>query len=116
LGEDALDRHGRCANAKRTRASTSKGTRSVEPAVDPRQEIPAPAQKVVTVPSQPDVSADSLKQPQSEFRFKISDLTPQRRLSNVKPRRALRESSRIGYRDEIAEMPELHKRSMPDRH
>jgi hypothetical protein len=112
--ENTLDRHRGGADEKRARVPTLEGAGALVQRLDTGEEVPTSRQQVMAVTGESDPPADALEQPEAELGLEIADLAPQRGLSNSKPRGGLREAPRVGHRGEIAEVPELHRQSMPD--
>jgi hypothetical protein len=98
-GEDALDRHRRCSNTKHASPSAFEGAGAINPCFSASQEIPAPHYEIIAIARQTDVAADTLKQPQPDLGFEITNLAPQSRLCDLKARGALRETAGISNSD-----------------
>lgn len=72
-----------------------------------------PTRTGATRTGEPGSTTDTLEQLETELGLEIANLAPQRRLGDPKPRGGLREASRVGHRDEVANVPELHRQLMP---
>jgi hypothetical protein len=76
--------------------------------VDPVEQLAAPTQEAFSCARQTNSAPGALEEPDAQLHLEVVDLPPQRRLGDTQSSGGPREGARLGDRDEVSEVTELH--------
>jgi hypothetical protein len=115
-GDDALHRLRRRADPKAPGRSSREGPCPFAHCIGPGQHVSTPFQELLTFGGEPDSATDAVEEADAELGLEVADLSRERRLADVDPKRGLRHARRFGDADEVPEMPQLHRHLIPSEH
>src|SRR5262249_15621100 len=72
--------------------------------------------EVTAVGRQLESPTDTNEEPDTELLLKITYLPPQRGLAHLQPTAGARHAARVDDADEVAKVPQFHRRTIPLRH
>jgi predicted metal-dependent enzyme (double-stranded beta helix superfamily) len=106
--QHVLDHLRRGSDAEASNFAAAHGLRMLGELVDAGEQIAAPEQEAFARARHTNPAPRTLEEPDTQFRLEVVHLPPQRRLSDVQPGGGSGEGARLGDRDEVAEVTELH--------
>jgi len=107
-GEYVLDHLWRGADAELPCFAATHGVRVLDELLSTRQQLAASQQQVFTGTGHAHPAARALEEPDAQLGLEVVNLPPQRGLRDAQSRGGSREGARLGDRDEIPEVTEIH--------
>jgi hypothetical protein len=106
--QHALNHLGRGCDAKAPDFAAPYGLCMFGELVNASEQCAAPGQEAFASACHTNSASRTLKEPDTQLHLKVADLSPQRRLGDAQPGGGSGEGARLGDRDEVAEVTELH--------
>ena len=106
--QDVLDHLRRASDAKTPDFTAPHGQGMLSELVDAGEQLAAPKQQAFARAGYTDPAARALEESDTQLRLEIVDLPPQRRLGDVQLGGGPGEGARLGDRDEVTEVAQIH--------